>query len=494
MQSVRSNFLSAILFFMLSIGCTSKHDDYRSAQNSNTQSAGVSDDSLFEKNISPDTPKPTENQLLSKMISHYFESNPSCAFQVDTQKGGIRINDVMYYSYATGPSQLAVGYHLDCEEIVGISDIFAWVINKNIPSDRKFNSFSSIAKEFSGVTPFNSDRDFWHIRPEFIEWAMQNLIPEPDGTVFGVTCKQIYDKLISAIFRNLYQSLLWLECSDGRIKHEYEEYRKKYEENTTDDPYFGAIYLQQKYRYVKFLDVPDYLFNEPEAIGFWLRRYWDGSYNIVKQTMLTLLEKYDSALLDEPFIKEHVSRIDGEDSTVSVKWLRLTFPDITLELPHFQYTCEYDTAKWLSNDTVFLDMSAFGNCQAGKFDTIHIFKNKNVKDLRISQKGAKAFFFSEEGKGGMSTDEKVSNIWSEEINLELSGMDIFIRKNIFNSSKAKWGYFSRHDTLMVDSIKSAMQYYSDVLPVYELITITWKNSNTDGRCRKVFRLEYGYGD
>lgn len=446
----------------------------------------------------PDNPRNIDKKFLMKMIHRFFESDRSCLFCANKENGSISINDILYYEYAAGPNRLLTGYPVECEE--GFENVITWAMKTGDSSKYESGDMAALLKEFSGVKPYSIEKEFCYIRPEIIQWAVRNLIPEPGSTVFGVTCQKIYTTMFSGFFRLLYQSLIWLECVDNRFENEYNAYWEKCNSDSDNESYHGSTYLMETYQNLHFEYVAQYVdFSEPEAIGFWLRRYWDGSYLSVKKALFEILQKFDPSIHNDIVLKRRIARIQKEVGGVegSGKSLFLSTPDMTIEFPQFIYNCEYNTAPWDSLDTVWLDLSAFESCGTDNFDTIQVFKNKKIGDLRITHYGSRTFHFNEHGKGGVWTESVLSNSHSEEV--ELSSVDvngtIFIRKNIFSAPDVKWESFSKRDSAVVDSILSEAHDLScQVLPFSETIKITWRHFNTGKVIRKYVVLQHGYGD
>lgn len=80
----------------------------------------------------PDDPKTIDKELLMKMIHHYFELAPKCMFIVNQDNGGIAVNNIQYFQFVTGPTQLLTGYHFGClPSRLGFNRAFMWGMGKD---------------------------------------------------------------------------------------------------------------------------------------------------------------------------------------------------------------------------------------------------------------------------------------------------------------------------------------------------------------------------
>lgn len=440
----------------------------------------------------PDNPKIIDKVLLMKMIHHYFEFDPSCMFIANSDHARITINDVQYNQLVTGPTQLLTGYHFGCiSSPLGFNRAFIWEMGK----DDEIEHFeyiddnypiSTLLKEFSGVKPFSTAKEFCYIRPEFIQWATQNLVPEPYSKVFGITCKQIYNTLFSSFFRLLYQSLIWLESVDKRYENEYHSYQESIKRGSQGPTYLNETYQNLQFKYV----ATNAFFREPEAIGFWLRRYWDGSYLSVKQALFEILQKYDKSILNDSYLKASIAKASmneeneeesqewGHISTII--WANLSTENIVVEFHKFNYCYEYNSAQWDSLDTVWFDMSVLEECGTSSFDTILVYKNEKISDVKITCYGSKIVQFFDEER--YWSPENLPKSYSNEV--EFSPIDstglIFLKKDIFSVSDVKWdNNLSKQDSLTIDKVLSEERYDSYRLaPSTETIKITWRNAET----------------
>lgn len=454
-----------------------------------------------------DVPQTINKKLLTKMITHFFSLEPTCIFQSKFNNNNTEIEPITlfnskYYSYSTGPIQLVDGHHNRCDGFLinGLNYIAGWSNDstKELSSD---NSHLSI-ELLSGINPNTIEelpegRSFCRINPKIVRWGVKNLIPDPKLKIGDLTMQQIYNTMFSSLFRNLYNSLMWLEKEEGRIERDYKEYRDsvsiKYKRFNT------VLFLRKKYKNVKFDNIGESLeFNEPEAIGFWLRRYWDGSLPELKKGLIKLLEIYDPKTIYgyEKYDYSKISKVVTEDS---LKGLVIYYPGLTVNFPNINFTCDNNPDSIAGIDTFNIEWSDAFGCGYGEFDTINLFKSKNIQHADLYHQGTKAYFFNDDGSGGVWTDTRIEIISSEVADIYSQTDTAYIVDDIFNL-EYKWKKeFSYEHSEIAEKIKAEQEYRTSmILPHSYNFVINWSVKNDDNEdyknFKKVIRIEFVHGD
>ncbi len=157
-------------------------------------------------------------------------------------------------------------------------------------------------ESFLGYSPWYTDYEtnlpFSCYRPEAVEWIRENMLLPPDTKIQGLAYQMIYDKAFNLFFRIGYRTLNHLIENDF-MQHAI-DYMNTSEYYTCDE----LDYLESKYNTV----FPEYYdeeiiacgglehsyLNTHIAIGFWLRRFVDGSIIEFAHILTDVLQTYDN--------------------------------------------------------------------------------------------------------------------------------------------------------------------------------------------------------
>lgn len=219
-------------------------------------------------------------------------------------------------------------------------------------SDLSMDFFIFLMEQISGIpvyippdkldseSPWYLDEsEMSYYNPEFILWAGKHLIPEPDHVLLGSTYQQLYDHCYKRFFRVLAETYMYIRdnlvveeyvtsfvneiketgtpqyyleshFSDLELETDYDvllnywNYGYDYDGYYYDDEeYYGMFgYMFGYYSmypgyydpYEIFDMSSDYILTPQNAIGFWFRRYIDGTSDEVWEVLLDLFEKYDT--------------------------------------------------------------------------------------------------------------------------------------------------------------------------------------------------------
>jgi len=141
----------------------------------------------------------------------------------------------------------------------------------------------------------SDDKPFGYYNPELVRWGHENLIPDPELGVAGLTARSIYAVVFSRFFRLMAESRLWL-VQKKKYKREMKAYWKMAQDQK-DLGGDGLLWLQKRYRG----KLPEYRVDwdgtslTPQmAIGFWLRRGLDGTQEELWVGLRKVLKAYDA--------------------------------------------------------------------------------------------------------------------------------------------------------------------------------------------------------
>jgi hypothetical protein len=133
-------------------------------------------------------------------------------------------------------------------------------------------------------------QDFHHYNPVFIQWALQNLIPDPQCLIGDVRAIELYRGVFSRYFRMMAESHQYI------LRKGFDKETKAYQDLFAGKSFDGLRYLDERYggvfkSYQKIEGVST--MTAPMAIGFWLRRKIDGTDQIFWKGLTSFLKKYD---------------------------------------------------------------------------------------------------------------------------------------------------------------------------------------------------------
>jgi hypothetical protein len=191
--------------------------------------------------------------------------------------------------------------------------------NFNRAVDNYLNDSSSVASGFFDLTPLSSlakislfkpghafeinnrstdpNIAFAHYNPNWVIWASENLIPNPESEINGISAQSWYDKSFKRFFRLLVESH---ELLEKRELWEYES--RNYYEALKSTEFNAFRYFDRRFQN----ELPEYAYpyshqvmTGPMAISFWLRRELDGSRGIFRMGLLKFMNQYDQQWLLE---------------------------------------------------------------------------------------------------------------------------------------------------------------------------------------------------
>lgn len=139
----------------------------------------------------------------------------------------------------------------------------------------------------------NDEFGFDYYNPDFVNWGIENIVPEPNNVIGTYLAQEIYDQSLSRFFRINADAYLWL------LEQGYPLHQGQYVDAMGTVDFEGTYYLERRYRGVlpEYVDEETFYYGDwtPEiAIGFWLRRGLDGTSDELWAGLNQLLNTYDT--------------------------------------------------------------------------------------------------------------------------------------------------------------------------------------------------------
>jgi len=162
---------------------------------------------------------------------------------------------------------------------------------KNFPGSTALDTYSFLSG-VEGAVVQNEEFGFKSIDPKFVLWAAKNIIPEPDEKVGNYDAQHVYTNVFSRYFRLMSKSYLYLEDND-LFEKEWTSYSV-----AVADGENGMNYLDRRFGSTLALHDLDADWDGTSwtgfmAIGWWLRRYADGSADACWKGLSDMMKSYD---------------------------------------------------------------------------------------------------------------------------------------------------------------------------------------------------------
>jgi hypothetical protein len=173
-----------------------------------------------------------------------------------------------------------------------------------------------IVKKISGISleqkhqEHEVKRPFLFINPKFVEWASDQLVPNPNEMIMGYKAKLIYQYIFKHSVHLFTRAYLYLQKN-----HKMKTYQLDYSLAMMTPKFNGGRYLNTKYaaisktisktinktinKTVLKTKLKTYGYTPTMAIGFWLRRGIDGSAPIIWAALKAFLKRFDPQLSQE---------------------------------------------------------------------------------------------------------------------------------------------------------------------------------------------------
>lgn len=183
----------------------------------------------------------------------------------------------------------------------------------------------------------------------------------------------------------------------------------------------------------------------------------------------------------------------------SLNGLVLYYPGLTVNFPNVNYNCSYnsDSLVWL--DTFNIGWSDAFGCGYGDYDTINIYKSENVRLVDLFHQGTKAYFFNDDGSGGVWTDDRIEIISSEVEDIYSQTDTIYTVDDIFKLEFPWKKNFEYEHSEIADKIVAEQEYRTSmILPHSYNFIFEWSVEHADDgeveKFKKVVRIEFIHGD
>ena len=164
-----------------------------------------------------------------------------------------------------------------------------------------------------------SKKDFGHYNPEFVRWAVENLVPGTRDSAFRAATQPMYDSYVAPLARLFYHTHRKIErepvCFDKEVKRYQRALKKKKGPRDFVERYFFFMNSD----FCRRPDDEEYFFKHgfdggfdgnvtKTCVGFWIRRHLDGTREQFYAGLRQLLLAYEPTLLEN----------DADDSDVFV--------------------------------------------------------------------------------------------------------------------------------------------------------------------------------
>jgi hypothetical protein len=150
-----------------------------------------------------------------------------------------------------------------------------------------------------GRLHLTSPHDFGRYNPAFLTWLEENLLPVLEHPSFVTLARPRYKIFLEHIGRTYHKAHLRYANDRAFLKEQAKLYQKENEQRV-----LGMSESNVPFHKRYHLD-PDQLVSgenakhRSEALGFWLRRHLDGTFEQFGRLMVRLLGKYDSEILEK---------------------------------------------------------------------------------------------------------------------------------------------------------------------------------------------------
>ncbi len=159
--------------------------------------------------------------------------------------------------------------------------------------------------KLANVAPFSEgtpDLPFKNLNPEFADWTAENLVPLPTESIWGHSYQSIYNSVMQSFFRKLSLAYIYLE----RV-YDKEKYIALYKEQIAKEPEYCTNFLRKSLEVIDMVDYRGKVISSYDSyvhMGFWLRRYMDGSAAEVKSALDKIMNRFDNDWYRSSFSKE----------------------------------------------------------------------------------------------------------------------------------------------------------------------------------------------
>jgi hypothetical protein len=148
-----------------------------------------------------------------------------------------------------------------------------------------------------GRLHLSSPHDFGWYNPAFLTWLEDNLLPVLEHSSFLAMAKPRYKIFLEHIGRTYYRAYMRYQTDRGFLKAQAKLYQKENEARAVGQSENNVPFHKRYHLDPDQLGPGENAKHRSEALGFWLRRHLDGTFDHFGRLMLRLLQKYDPEIL-----------------------------------------------------------------------------------------------------------------------------------------------------------------------------------------------------
>lgn len=244
-----------------------------------------------ESEINKKLSEEAQKELASKLLELWFDASDPFKFNNQSEQH-VSLNGKSYGMFRTG---------LSCVKDYG-GGLYEAVSNY---TGKEEDAFVESIQDISGLKPYQDDFQYTEyyqgFNPEFVDWAVVNLVPKSGSSLLGYTSQDFYDRVFKRLLRILAITHLYLD-KNLNYQKEVDDYVAGFtSKDETDGGFYGPRYLSERFgQYLNEYDVNNYEELEADqAFGFWLRRKIDGSESVCWKHLQDIMLDYDKDWFQE---------------------------------------------------------------------------------------------------------------------------------------------------------------------------------------------------
>jgi len=169
---------------------------------------------------------------------------------------------------------------------------------RNYDYDRYFSELTGLDMYLSKARDYENENNgtaFNHLNPMVIDWAFDNLLPDPSQQILGYTAQEYYDNVFKRTMQMTVHSYIYVNRND------FDGEAQAYQDASASEDFYGPNYLNERYAGMMFdNNSPEDGWEAPHTfIGFWLRRRVDNTDQKCWEALSKIMQKYDSEWFNE---------------------------------------------------------------------------------------------------------------------------------------------------------------------------------------------------
>ena len=164
--------------------------------------------------------------------------------------------------------------------------------------DRYFSELTGVDMFLSKARDYENENNgtaFNHINPMVIDWAEENLLPDPSVQILGYSAQEYYDNVFARTMRMTVHSYLYIS------KNDFDGEAQAYQDASAREDFYGPNYLSERYAGIPLdgYSPEDGWEATHSYIGFWLRRRVDNTDQKCWESLSRFMQKYDGEWFNE---------------------------------------------------------------------------------------------------------------------------------------------------------------------------------------------------